>query len=695
MKFFKLICTIFLIFSSTISFSSDLGNTGLIDTPTARMMEDGYLKGSFSTQKIANITNLTYQATPWLETTFRYTVFNPDNKKDRYNPNIDGLNDRSYGVKIRLRKESKFLPQIAIGMQDILGTGAWSAEYLVSSKKIGNFDINLGLGWGRLSERATFNNPLGYIDDDYKKRGSGGGEKGGKLRLSSFYTGESVGIFGGIAYEFSKKNLKFVIEYNSDSYEREKKLFTINESSPLSYGIEWKTPYNFDFMLSYQQKNQIAFSVNSGLDTKKLLPQKKILPFYSSLDNSALKKSEENLSLNNWYDRLFFDLDKSGVLLRSAKIYYETKQADLEISNMGYALTGDAINRALVLAQIHLPRFVKNINLIVNENGIRVKTISYFRGNNASGNIYTNINRIRILNPRIIEDPLFKTTFRVPHLHINADLASRFQLFDPEKPTKYQIFLKFTSIVTLGEDLNLIGTYALNVKNNFDTQIPAISALPHVRTDINQYLTKGATGINSLLIEKKSSLSTNIHYRAYAGILEDMYSGFGGEILYMPLKTRWAVGATLNSVRKRDFKKNFQMLDYKTTTGFLSVYYASPFYNYDFAMHLGKYLAKDKGATFEIRRTFDNGYSIGAFATFTDVSSSDYGEGSFDKGLFFKIPFNSFLKNNSKNTFSTLLRSVQRDGGQKLDDYTGVLWHELRNVRYDSFNKNINRMLPK
>ena len=662
MRIFKLICTIFLIFSSTISFSSDLGNTGLIDTPTARMMEDGYLKGSYSTQKIANITNLTYQATPWLETTFRYTVFNPDNKKDRYNPNIDGLNDRSYGVKIRLREESKFLPQIAIGMQDILGTGAWSAEYLVSSKKIGNFDINLGLGWGRLSERATFNNPFGYIDDDYKKRGSGGGEKGGKLRLSSFYTGESIGIFGGIAYEFNKKNLKFIVEYNSDSYEREKKLFTINESSPLSYGIEWKTPYNFDFMLSYQQKNQIAFSVNSGLDTKKLLPQKKILPFYSSLDNSALKKSEENVNLSNWYDRLFFDLDKSGVLLRSAKIYDETMQADLEISNMGYALSGDAINRALVLAQIHLPRFVKNINLIVNENGIRVKTISYFRGNNTSGNIHTNINRIRILNPRIIEDPLFKTTFRVPHIHINADLASRFQLFDPEKPTKYQVFLKITSIVTLGEDLNLIGTYALNVKNNFDTQIPAISALPHVRTDINQYLTKGATGINSLLIEKKSSLSTNIHYRAYAGILEDMYSGFGGEILYMPLKTRWAVGATVNSVRKRDFKKNFKMLDYKTTTGHINLYLREPRTQILFQLRGGKFLARDSGINFDFSRRFNSGFSVGAFFSVTDISKREFGEGSFDKGFYFSIPLDIFTSKYVKRDIPWGLRPLTRDG---------------------------------
>ena len=71
------------------------------------------------------------------------------------------------------------------------------------------------------------------------------------------------------------------------------------------------------------------------------------------------------------------------------------------------------------------------------------------------------------------------------------------------------------------------------------------------------------------------------------------------------------------------------------------VSYASNFYNFDFGVHLGKYLAKDNGATFEIRRTFDNGSSIGAFATFTNVSPEDFGEGSFDKGIYIKIPYNN------------------------------------------------------
>ena len=37
--------------------SADLGTTGLIDIPTARMLNDGDFKLTFSSQQIADITN--------------------------------------------------------------------------------------------------------------------------------------------------------------------------------------------------------------------------------------------------------------------------------------------------------------------------------------------------------------------------------------------------------------------------------------------------------------------------------------------------------------------------------------------------------------------------------------------------------------------------------------------------------------
>ena len=157
---------------------------------------------------------------------------------------------------------------------------------------------------------------------------------------------------------------------------------------------------------------------------------------------------------------------------------------------------------------------------------------------------------------------------------------------------------------------------------------------------------------------------------------------------------RWALGANLTWARQRDYEKNFNHLEYKTLTGFVSLYYASPIGNIDMAIHAGRYLAKDKGFTLEARRSFDNGFEIGAFITRTDVSAEDFGEGSFDKGLTFRIPVNHFVRGNTRSGFSTVLRSINRDGGRRLEGFGQTLWYDRRHIRFDAFDNNLNRMLP-
>ena len=130
-----------LLMSSLSARASDLGTTGLIDLPTARVMDDGEFKLVFSQQRLADIYNLNYQATPWFETTYRYA--RNDVKGIRFeNQYIGQMRDRSYAFKLRLLRESAYLPQIAVGIQDFLGTGAWAGEYLVASKMFQNFDVS-------------------------------------------------------------------------------------------------------------------------------------------------------------------------------------------------------------------------------------------------------------------------------------------------------------------------------------------------------------------------------------------------------------------------------------------------------------------------------------------------------------------------------------------------------------------------
>ena len=56
--------------------ASDYGTTGLIDVPTARFESDGVLSIGASDDDRHRQFHITYQATPWLQGTFRYTGYN-------------------------------------------------------------------------------------------------------------------------------------------------------------------------------------------------------------------------------------------------------------------------------------------------------------------------------------------------------------------------------------------------------------------------------------------------------------------------------------------------------------------------------------------------------------------------------------------------------------------------------------------
>ena len=127
---------------SVSSLASDFGVTGLIDIPTARMASDGTLTTTAAIQSRTNSYAITYQATPWIEGTFRYTGFT---KARVYSY------DRNYEVKVRLWEERDYLPQVALGIRDLVGSGLWQSEYVVASKAVDDFDFTLGLGWGRLA----------------------------------------------------------------------------------------------------------------------------------------------------------------------------------------------------------------------------------------------------------------------------------------------------------------------------------------------------------------------------------------------------------------------------------------------------------------------------------------------------------------------------------------------------------------
>ena len=150
--------------------------------------------------------------------------------------------------------------------------------------------------------------------------------------------------------------------------------------------------------------------------------------------------------------------------------------------------------------------------------------------------------------------------------------------------------------------------------------------------------------------------------RADLGILEEMFGGLGGEVLYRPIDKRYAVGFSLHKVKQRGFKQRFSFRDYSNITGHLSLYYDLPV-GINSQISIGEYLAGDKGLTLDLSRRFKSGFTLGVFATKTNLSAEEFGEGSFDKGFYISVPTKMLYSDYTSGNISFGLHPLTKDGG--------------------------------
>ena len=221
------------------------------------------------------------------------------------------------------------------------------------------------------------------------------------------------------------------------------------------------------------------------------------------------------------------------------------------------------------------------------------------------------------------------------------------------------------------------------VAQNMDQGLPSNSALPHVRSDFIRYARAGTTSIPALYVERMWNPAPDWFARLSAGLLEPMFGGAGGELLWRPHDGALALGVDVNVLAQRNNRQRFSMLGYNTATGHASAYWDTPWWNVYTVVQAGRYLAGDWGATLEVGRRFDSGVEIGGFATLTNVGFSRFGEGSFDKGIFIRIPFDLFGPS-TRARANLNFRTVQRDGGQRLS-VDNPLWDVSRDGRADAF----------
>jgi hypothetical protein len=666
---------------------NDFGVGGVLDVPSARMETENTFTATYSRKDVADIYAIAYQPFPRLETSFRYTLFNIRPKPGTQ----EGTKDRSFEVKYRLFDESEYIPQVTVGIRDLLGTGVWSAEYLVANKRLGSLDVSVGMGWGRLADRTVMSNPLSQISRTFDTR-EGFSGLGGEFSLKSFFRGPKVGAFGSLRYSIESAKVDVLASYSSDRYLYEQSLGLKDADGPFSFGVEWEATPGVRLGLSRQQGG-IAFKLSAALDTGSPPPRKAPNNFGAGKGAAPSANFERGL---RWWPRLTHDAENSGVFIKHLR-WDDDQSITLRYKNLSYQLEADAIRRTLALVDQYAPMKVENVQLVGEALDLPTHTVRYRRP--AGG---ANALLARAASPIEVGPPIELTTppaetrpVSYPHGGMDLGLNLRAYIFDPDHPFLYQLSLRARGEVELGAGWSFGGIWVQNIDSQFDRIVrEGGSALPPVRTDLKRYLQEGESGIDQLALVKRGKVGRDFYYQAYAGILEEMYSGVGAELLWRRADLPFAVGANVNGVRQREFDKMFGLRDYQTVTGHVSFYWATPLKNVDAAVHVGRYLARDTGATLEISKRFANGWVVGAFATLTDVPFEVFGEGSFDKGLIFSIPFDLYSPRNTGGGYRTILRPINRDGGRMLDNWPGSLWGNLRRVQRDRLIEYQDRMIP-
>ena len=77
--------------------------------------------------------------------------------------------------------------------------------------------------------------------------------------------------------------------------------------------------------------------------------------------------------------------------------------------------------------------------------------------------------------------------------------------------------------------------------------------------------------IHDLTLSYVKNLAPGLYGRAHAGLLEPFFAGVGAEVLYKPAQWPIGIGFDIHRVRQRDYDMRFDLRDYETTVGHLSL----------------------------------------------------------------------------------------------------------------------------
>ncbi|MBY8974284.1 YjbH domain-containing protein [Rhodobacteraceae bacterium NNCM2] len=757
---------------------NNYGLTGLIEMPTAEVQPDAQVSFTSSFHNGFSRNTLAATILPGLEVAFRYSAL-----QDMAGPNFnETLYDRSMDIKFQLVEESKNWPAVAVALQDFLGTGIYSGEYIVATKSFLDGDLKAtgGVGWGRLASVGAAYNPFRAISSEFDTRDSGG-DLGGTVNFGDYFSGPQVGFFGGLEWQTPIEGLSVKAEYASDDYISEQQAGAMDVNFNANFGIEYRPLDGLEVGAYYMYGSNFGVRVTlTGNPFDPLSPNENepaplplvpremsevasldlgpvenmvtgrvptvafdetgvtdvvieeriggirwaeatvpassdyicpadaataidaeygvidvvtfLHPEGRTLCTVALRpEGQQAIRLTraaaqdhpvDWYqndalrqqivEALVAELDADDLGLFGIEIF--PTKVSVYIENDHFRSTPRAIGRTARALTRTMPPSIEDFEIVPVEDSLPVVQVNLNRSEledqvnrpDAARRAWLTANVEDAKPFSSFNDPAIVESF--PRFTWSINPAVPVSLFDPDQPIRADLAVEAAAGIEVLPGLSANGRISKQIVGNLD-DIPVVndSQLPHVRSDYPLYLKDGDPAITRLTGDYLVKLDDSLYGRVSVGLIERMFGGVSTEILWKPADQSWGLGAEIDYVKQRDFDTLFTFQDYDVITAHASIYWETGLYGIFAQLDGGRYLAGDYGGTITLKRRFSNGWEIGGFATFTDVPFDEFGEGSFDKGIFLTIPFNWVLPYESKSEFSTVLRPLTRDGGQRLD----------------------------
>jgi hypothetical protein len=696
------------------------GATGLIDMPSAEMQPDGVLSGSTSHFGPISRTTLSFQITPRLSGSFRFLGIRDWNRNVPLGKRV-GVDqfeiyyDRSFDLRYQLFDEGLYLPSVTIGLQDFVGTGVIAGEYVVATKHVTpDLKVSAGLGWGRLASHGSIGSPLG--DRPALDVGNGG-----NFNLDQWFRGPAA-PFAGVEWQINDQ-WTAKAEYSSDDYTEESaERGAFDRQSPFNFGLEYQRGDSLRLGAYYMYGSEVGVAAHFILNPKARPGGGVVMSAPDAVAQRPSRGADPEAWSTTWaaesdsaailHGRLSRRLAKDGIEVLAVR--FDGGTAHVQVRNLTVDAEAQVVGRTARAMTRVVPASVENFVIVPVVSGMPVSQVVVRRSDlealefdvAGSGKM---LQRAQILPAPATMPGMVAEAGAYPRFVWSLGPTARVRVFDQNAPFKLGVGLQLAARYELTPGLVLSGSLSKYALSNLDDRppLPDRNGLHPVRSAGYFYDRDGDPALETLTLAYNRKLGADLYGRVSLGYLERMYGGVSTEVLWMPSDRRWAIGAEVNYTAQRSpdqrfgFKLPVDMFEtdgcdpavaacgqrdsYRVLTGHLSGYYK---FDNDFHVQVdvGRYLAGDIGATLSIKREFDNGWRVGAFVTKTDVSSEQFGSGSFDKGITLEIPYAVLLGQPSTRMQKTTLRPFGRDGGQRVD-VDGRLYESVRGYRADGLTE--------